>query len=874
MGRGAARGERAGGEAPPLCTLHFSFLTLHCPCPLPAPPISARLKRIPEFIAHLVVRRPWVVAATTLAVLGLCAWLLTTRQRLDSEVLNLLPQRSEGVQALKVFNTEFRQGRELILALHGEAGALEDVEEGFLEKLRAEPWVQRVFTGSPMESPEELMALQRLIPQLLLNLEAGPFREALAALKPEVLKERVQRLRRDIDSSSPRAEMEAAMDPLGLVGKAMKPIAGSNGMEQGQSLASADGTFKIYPLVTRQPSLNQADCKAVMVQVEDFKRRMHADWQGAKVEVRATGRTAYVAEIARSMERDVSVTSILSFVAVTGLFLVGFRRLVPPIATSLILGISCFVAFTLGALIFENLNMIAIAFCSILVGLGDDFSLLLYNRYLLARTHQEDHLTAVATAIREVGRGIVYVSLTTGAGFLVLLFSDSAGFAQLGTLIAIGIVCCAIAVILLLFLFIRPAHSHPERPDPLHTFFDGLARLLLRRRRRLSVIAGCVAAVALLCAVLPVAPLRFDTNPRSLEPKQIPGAITLRMINEKIPSAGEPVMLLIDAPDAQTAHERWTKLDAHLHTLLEAGVLQSFSTPAALMLSPARIQANREELRKTVDLDASKAAFLETLAAEDFNPESFGSALALFDELKAALTAGRDHLDPENTLDASSSWWFLLDRYLSMRPLLAAGYLRPAVPVKTPEEQQQFESKIRAAGVPVSITGWSYTMVGMVPWAQRELIVFSAAVAMLILISMALAYRAWRPLLVHAVSLISALGALICLLKLTNTPINMLNALAFPLVLGVGVDYGMHLLLALTEAGDAPEHLRTVVKPLVISGLTTIAGFGSLMFALNPALKGLGTVCALGVASCLVTSIFLAVPLMAVMGLAKAPAKA
>ena len=50
--------------------------------------------------------------------------------------------------------------------------------------------------------------------------------------------------------------------------------------------------------------------------------------------------------------------------------------------------------------------MIAIAFCSILAGLGDDFSLLLYNRYLLARTHREDHETAVATAIREVDRKI------------------------------------------------------------------------------------------------------------------------------------------------------------------------------------------------------------------------------------------------------------------------------------------------------------------------------------------------------------------------------------------------------------------------------------------------------------------------------------
>ncbi len=154
-------------------------------------------------------------------------------------------------------------------------------------------------------------------------------------------------------------------------------------------------------------------------------------------------------------------------------------------------------------------------------------------------------------------------------------------------------------------------------------------------------------------------------------------------------------------------------------------------------------------------------------------------------------------------------------------------------------------------------------MVGMIPWAKGELVLFSAAVGALLLISLGAAYRHWKPLLVHTLSLAFALGACLCLLKLTGTKINMLNALAFPLILGVGVDYGMHLLLALGEGENPFESLSTVLKPLVISGLTTIAGFGSLMFAQNPALKGLGTVCAIGVSSCLVSSILFAVPVMA-----------
>jgi predicted RND superfamily exporter protein len=273
-----------------------------------------------------------------------------------------------------------------------------------------------------------------------------------------------------------------------------------------------------------------------------------------------------------------------------------------------------------------------------------------------------------------------------------------------------------------------------------------------------------------------------------------------------------------------------------------------------------------------LDLNRSREAFVTAVKGSDFfNLDAFAPALGLFDGLKEAATSKSDHLQTEGVLPPTSSWWFVLDKYLSPSSSVAVGYLRPAVPIKTPEQQQALEAKLRAANVPMSITGWSYTMVGLVPWAYHELLLFSAAVGALILVSMALAYRAWKPLVVHAASLIFAFGLLVALLKLTQTPINMLNALAFPLILGVGVDYGMHLLLTLTEEGDAPEHLRTVLKPLVISGLTTIAGFGSLMFALNPALKGLGTVCALGVTSCLLTSVFFAVPLLALLGVESRP---
>jgi hypothetical protein len=110
-----------------------------------------------------------------------------------------------------------------------------------------------------MESPDEIAALQNLVPQLLLNLPEEDFAGVVSALKPAALTERVARLKAEIESGSPRGDLETTVDPTGLISKAMRPIAGTFGMEKGQSLESEDGTLRLIPVVTNQASLAQAD---------------------------------------------------------------------------------------------------------------------------------------------------------------------------------------------------------------------------------------------------------------------------------------------------------------------------------------------------------------------------------------------------------------------------------------------------------------------------------------------------------------------------------------------------------------------------------------------------------------------------------------
>jgi predicted RND superfamily exporter protein len=125
---------------------------------------------------------------------------------------------------------------------------------------------------------------------------------------------------------------------------------------------------------------------------------------------------------------------------------------------------------------------------------------------------------------------------------------------------------------------------------------------------------------------------------------------------------------------------------------------------------------------------------------------------------------------------------------------------------------------------------------------------------------LAFLYRKIEPLLILMVSLALSIGAMIACLKIFGFALNLFNVLAFPVVLGVGVDYGIYILLAMRQPGNKEYAFATIIKPVILAGLTAVAGFGSLAIAHNPALRGLGTVCAIGVACCLFSTIFFILP--------------
>jgi predicted RND superfamily exporter protein len=716
----------------------------------------------------------------------------------------------------------------------------------------------RVLAGSPMETQDGVRDLQRIALPLLLNLEPEDFDRAISLLQSQKIQERLAQLRREIESGSPRPEIELTLDPLGLIMPSLKPFAGNAAMETDQPLTSPDSTMRVFPVVTNQASISAFDCQKLMKQVNAFRASALDGWEGGKLEVLITGRSAYVAEISLSMRHDIVATVLSSIALVGAVFFVGFRRWLPLLGMGFALLLCCLIGLAAGLLIFHRLNMVTVGFCAILVGLGVDFAILIYGRYQQARSKGDGHRVAVADAVHSLGRAVFFGALTTAVGFLALVLSNSSGFIQLGVLIAIGISAAGLLMTTVFFLFV-PRGNIPLRSDWILGSVKNYVHRMLARPRSILAISIPILIALLIIAIVPQIPLTFEANARSLEPKNSRAGTALSLIMQKMPVRWEPVLGIVRASTEQQLHDFWKAISQHWAELQRGGKIKGFSTPNALALSPREMERNRHELA-LINFDAARTALQNALIQNRFNPGAFASAFELLNQLQAA--ASPDYKIPpwRTQLPPGSGWWFLVERYFAQDSLTTSGFVTTNAPVATQEQKKELARELPVAGIPITLSGWSYTLTDLVPWSHRQLLLISALMAIFDASLLAILYRDLRLWLVQVITLALAVAAMIASMKLLSVPLNLLNVLAFRLVLAIGVDYGIYVLLVWQRSHDVARDLTGVVKPVVLAGLTAIAGFGSLGWAHNPTLSGLGIACAIGLFWSLAATIFFTLP--------------
>jgi predicted RND superfamily exporter protein len=185
------------------------------------------------------------------------------------------------------------------------------------------------------------------------------------------------------------------------------------------------------------------------------------------------------------------------------------------------------------------------------------------------------------------------------------------------------------------------------------------------------------------------------------------------------------------------------------------------------------------------------------------------------------------------------------------------GFLMTIMPKKSLYEKEDLELfQEVATNIHPNITGDPQLILNMNLATIREgSQAFMASVALILLVLL-IDFR--RPLIAGLafLPLVSGIGLLLGLMWILGEKINYINMIALPVIIGIGVDDGVHFFHRLIQEGRGGlrRAVASVGRGMLMSSLTTMIGFGSLMLYLMRGMASMGLVLFLGVGTCLLVT--------------------
>jgi predicted RND superfamily exporter protein len=485
-------------------------------------------------------------------------------------------------------------------------------------------------------------------------------------------------------------------------------------------------------------------------------------------------------------------------------------------------------------------------FAAILLGLAVDYAVVHYQEAL---AHPDLSVPEIRSAIAP---SIFWAATTTISAFLVLNFGGLPGLGQLGTLVGVGV---ALSAFIMIFAFLPPLFPERRKARPVTvpeaTVAQEMAHSATPAKNPTIVFAVTAIVILSSIAVLLSGIPKMDPTANALRPRDSKAYAALDMIQQQLGQKQEPLWLLVAGKDEAEVARKLDTAKPILDQAVTNHVLTGYTLASALWPRPKFQAANHATALK---LAANRDALRSAVLTNGFTPTAFGLAGGILDTWqRAANTKGV--FWPTNDLDR---WIFEKLTARTSTNFYALGFLYPSA---TNSEsaisslQQQLEPETESD---VWLSGWQLLGRAVLGSVMKNLWKLVVPMVGLVLLSLGLAFR--RPLeilLSISVLLLSGLF-LLAIMRLTGWSWNLLNLMGLPLILGTGVDYSIFMQLALRRYhGDLRMAHRAVGRALMLCGGTATAGFGALTFSSNAGMASLGQVCAVGIASNMLISVFL-----------------
>lgn len=803
-------------------------------------------------------RRWGIVLAISLVLTGVAAW-YGSKIRVDSRLVELLPDDLPASEEYRRFFDDFG-GFERVFVLVGTPEGVEadpellaDAAELLADEIGRSDLVASVRWG--LEEADEAFFFGEVLPRLPLLTDPQLYPRLERRLDPEAIRARVRFMRAKL--SGPTAALEGplfAADPLGF-GEEIGVSGGGGDMLPVDPVTGAflspNGDTALVIVTPAVPEFDSDAGHALTRVLDDAYSVVRQEIDSGLV-LDAVGGPLYAAQDEKIIRGDLVRTVTGSAIGISLLLILYFRSLRIPLvlAFAVFSGILWTAAITVLAR--GTISVIGIAFASILLGLGVDYGIHGATRFRQESLAGHARPRAMSLAIRTTRRAILASVVTTAAAFIVLTLARFHPVQELGWIVAYGIATLLAASVALggSLLVLLPEGS-PRRYGSTGTGwlwsavrgFVGAVVDLGRSRPR-SVL-GAIVVLSVLAGV-GLTRLEFSANLSGLRPEDHPAERGERILTEMFDMGLDTFTVVLRGDDLGDALTRAARVklalsrrmgpDAEISSpsdwLVEGGVLDE-----RLAAWPA------EETRRAVEV------LEDELDRAGFAVAAFSTAIDMLNDLAARRPP--PVLAPDEWPDWVSELILLDDAGVEVALRVRAPIGRwPDGP--PPDAIAAIKAEAPDAAV-ASVARLGAELRLLVGNDLRRLGAWClVAIATVVLLSFRgrprPAVLSLLPVLLGSFWLLGFCGGI-------GLIIDPLSMTVLPLLLGIGIDDGLHALHGARGHGDLVSSLKQVGQAMTLTTLTTCIGFGTLMFSRVPSLQGGGALVAAGTALCLLATL-------------------
>ncbi len=657
-------------------------------------------------------------------------------------------------------------------------------------------------------------------------------------------------------------------------------------------LVSHDGKY-IFLMITATEDVGAGfnDLQASMGVIRSVIAQTKENFPG--LEAGVTGTKALGNDEMLSAQRDTAVATVVSLSGIVLLYILFFRRVRHPIfiVVSLVVGLSWTMGFVVLAV--GHLTIITVFVAPMLLGLADDFGVHFMTRYEEERSAGREMHAAITIVFDQTAPSIIAGAVTTSLAFLAVMLADFRGVQELGIISSGGILLCLVSVLIFLPALIVSADAvSPWRAaSKRRVGFDGTFRIfgeiVDRRRGVLFALVG----MATVAGAYGLKFVSFDYNLLNLQAHGTESVEWEKRIIENsersswhalatadtLHAAREKAQAFSRLPSVATTESFASLVPEHQDQRLELvrslspivtempnfnGDVRPLNLPLVYeVLDKLRLKIRDQTDGTSPDLGVLRRRLLDVVTSlrEIAEPAAIERLTSLqdlvFSDFQRKWKIVAENVLPKGEIVDSDIPTQLSDRFVSRdgRRYLIQIYPRENIWERGPLEE--FVDELRSVDEDVTgspVIGYESIRAMKDGYVEAA---FYAAIAIFFVTILALG-RVQDALLAMLPLIVGMLWTA-ALMWLLNLKFNLANMVAAPLIIGIGVENGIHLVQRFREDpnGSAADLIAgSTGQAVVLFSLTTMVGFGSLMVADYYGMFSIGLLLSLAVGCVLVAS--------------------